>query len=93
VNEHGAEIDGQVGQVTVYWRPGCGFCSRLLGRLDDAGMSYAAINIWDHPDAAAVVRSYARGNETVPTVVVNTSNGPVGLVNPDVGAIAELVAG
>jgi hypothetical protein len=35
-------------------------------------------NIWEDPDAAAVVRSHARGNETVPTVVIDG----IGMVNP-----------
>ena len=33
---------------------------------------------FDDPAAAAAVRSIARGNETVPTLVI----GPVGMVNP-----------
>jgi len=37
-------------------------------------------NIWENPDDAAIVRSIADGNETVPTVVI----GPVDLVNPSV---------
>lgn len=66
--------------VTVYWRPGCGFCAGLFRMLDHHGVAYEAVDIWRDPDAAAVVRSVARGNETVPTVVV----GQVAMVNPDV---------
>ena len=69
--------------VTVYWRPGCGFCTRLLGELDRAGVVYERRNIWEEPDAAAYVRSVARGHETVPTVVVGAQihvNPPPGLV-------------
>ena len=47
------------------------------------------MNIWDDPDAAAIVRSIARGNETVPTVLV----GGVGLVNPSVREIQAALAG
>ncbi len=65
--------------VTVYWRPGCGFCHILRRELDRAGIERTEVNIWDDPDAAAVVRSHARGNETVPTVLV----GGVALVNPN----------
>lgn len=67
-------------EIVVYWRQGCGFCSRLLGRLDQYEIPHRLVNIWDDPDGAAFVRSVARGNETVPTVTV----GPVALVNPSV---------
>lgn len=62
----------------VYWRPGCSFCTRLITSLDQAGVTYDQVNIWDSPDGAAFVRSVADGNETVPTVVL----GDVAHVNP-----------
>jgi mycoredoxin len=64
--------------VTFYWRPGCSFCSSLRHGLLSAGVELEERNIWDEPEAATFVRSVARGNETVPTVVV----GDVALVNP-----------
>jgi glutaredoxin-like protein len=64
--------------VTLYWRPGCAFCSTLRHRLHRAGVALDEHNIWSDPAAAAFVRSVARGNETVPTVVVDG----VALVNP-----------
>lgn len=69
--------------VTMYWRPGCGFCSALKRNLDSWGISYEMRNIWDSPEDAAFVRSVARGNETVPTVVV----GETALVNPSADAL------
>ena len=66
--------------IHLYWRPGCGFCSMLRRGLDKAGIRTIDHDIWEHPDDAAIVRHYANGNETVPTVVV----GDVGLVNPSV---------
>ncbi len=42
-------------------------------------------NIWDDPEAAAIVRSIADGNETVPTLII----GPVALVNPTVGLVEK----
>lgn len=66
------------GEVVVYWRPGCGFCSSLRRQLDRSQVPHRLVNIWEDPNAAEVVRSHANGNETVPTVVV----GGVGLVNP-----------
>ena len=73
--------------VTLYWRPGCPFCSRLTAAMRAEGIEYRAVNIWDDPDAAAFVRSVANGNETVPTVTV----GSVALVNPPVERIVELL--
>jgi len=64
--------------VTVYWRPGCGFCHILRRELDRAGVTRDEVNIWEDPAAAARVRSVARGNETVPTVFVDDR----ALVNP-----------
>ncbi len=69
--------------VTVYWRPGCGFCRRLRRGLDRAGVERTEINIWENPDAAAVVRRHARGNETVPTVLVGDS----AMVNPSAAQV------
>lgn len=67
-------------EIVVYWRPGCSFCGRLLDGLQRAGVEPTMRNIWEDPEAAAFVRSVARGNETVPTVAV----GDVALVNPSV---------
>ena len=75
-------------EIVVYWRPGCPFCGSLFRQLEHHDLAHRRVNIWDDPAAAATVRSFARGNETVPTVVV----GDVGLVNPDVRQILALVA-
>lgn len=76
--------------LTLYWRPACGFCASLRRQMDGAGLQYREVNIWDEPDAASTVRDYARGNETVPTVVIGEpgSADAVGLVNP---ALAEVL--
>jgi len=73
--------------VHFYWRPGCPFCSMLRRGLDRRGITTVDHDIWQDPSAAAVVRSFARGNETVPTVVV----GDTGLVNPSAREVAELI--
>jgi mycoredoxin len=72
--------------ITVYWRPGCGFCSALRRDLAVTGLKYTEVNIWDDPDAAAFVRSVADGNETVPTVTV----GSISVVNPSAEEVLEL---
>jgi len=74
--------------VDVYWRPGCGFCSMLRRGLERRAIPVRLHDIWQDPDAAAIVRSVARGNETVPTVVV----GGRSLVNPSAGEVEALLA-
>lgn len=74
-------------RIDLYWRPGCGFCMMLRRKLDKLGIERVEHNIWDDPDAAAIVRGHADGNETVPTVVV----GDVGMVNPSAGALVALL--
>lgn len=71
--------------VHYYWRPGCPFCVSLQRGLDKLGITTIDHNIWNDPDDAATVRSHARGNETVPTVVI----GQVGLVNPRANDVAK----
>jgi mycoredoxin len=73
--------------ITVYWRPGCGFCSSLFRQLDRYGLPYQRVNIWEDASGAEFVRSVARGNETVPTVAV----GSTAMVNPSVDQIAALL--
>ena len=53
----------------VYWRPMCGFCVRLLGVLEEAGVEVELRNIWEDPEALLFVRSVNNGAETVPTGV------------------------
>ena len=73
--------------VDFYWRPGCGFCWSLKRKLGKAGVAVVEHNIWEDPDAAAVVRAAARGNETVPTVGL----GGEYLVNPTAAQVVALV--
>lgn len=77
--------------IVVFWRPGCGFCSRLIGKLDKVGLPFTKVNIWEDPAAAAVVRTLANGNETVPTVVVGGVDGAA-MVNPSKRQVLAAVA-
>lgn len=70
-------------EVTVYWRPGCGFCARLFADIEAAGLAHDRVNIWDDREAAQYVRSVAAGNETVPTVRI----GEHAMVNPSLAQI------
>lgn len=75
--------------VTVYWRPGCPFCMGLFRSLDKVGLEPGATHdIWADEEAAAIVRSVADGNETVPTVVV----GETALVNPSGQDVLRVLA-
>ena len=64
--------------VDFYTRRGCGFSMMLDRSLAKAGVPVVKHDIWADPEAAATVRVWANGAETVPTVVI----GDVGLVNP-----------
>lgn len=74
--------------VEFFWRPGCPFCMLLERSLDQEGISLAKRNIWEEPEAAAIVRSIAEGNETVPTVRI----GDVALVNPSAKQVLAALA-
>jgi len=76
-------------EVTVYWRPGCPYCSRLRRDLHRLGLPVTEVNIWEDPAGSAIVRSAAGGNETVPTVIV----GSTALVNPSAKAVVETMQG
>lgn len=75
-------------QIDLYWRPACGYCALLRRRLDGLGIERVEHDIWDDPADAAVVRRYANGNETVPTVVI----GDIGLVNPSVDDVLRVLS-
>ena len=74
--------------ITVYWRPGCGFCAALFRSLERAGLDPVRRNIWEDEEAAAVVREITGGNETVPTVTV----GDRSMVNPSGDAVLRALA-
>lgn len=72
-------------EAVLYWRPGCGYCAALRRRLRKAGATIHEVNIWGDRHAAAVVRSVAGGNETVPTVVTAGR----ALVNPCAATVLD----
>ncbi len=73
--------------VTVYWRPGCFFCRRLLRALEGEGVTFARRNIWEDAEARELVRSHNRGDETVPTVMVGSEV----WTNPDARTVIAAV--
>ena len=60
----------------------------LRSGLDKRGITTVDHDIWSDPSAAAVVRQFASGNETVPTVVI----GDTGFVNPSAKVVEEYLA-
>ncbi|MEO5608230.1 MAG: glutaredoxin domain-containing protein [Ornithinibacter sp.] len=76
------------GGITVYWRAGCPFCSRLRFAVRKDRGSIRWVNIWQDDDARAFVASVNNGNETVPTVVING----VPHTNPDPSVVKRALA-
>ena len=74
-------------ELTVYLRPGCGYCRRLRRSLAREGVAYGVIDIWADPGARDFVRSVADGNETVPTVRL----GDEVMVNPEPADLLALI--
>lgn len=56
-------------QVTMYSTPWCGYCHRLKGQMDRAGIAYDVVDIEQEPSAADIVMKVNNGNQTVPTLV------------------------
>ncbi|MFN0284530.1 MAG: mycoredoxin [Kineosporiaceae bacterium] len=57
------------GTITMYSTTWCGYCRRLKGQLERAGIGYTEVNIEQAPDAADFVMQVNNGNQTVPTVL------------------------
>jgi hypothetical protein len=77
-----------VSAVQFFTRPGCGVSMLLSARLRRLDVPVEYHDIWADGDSAAFVRSVARGNETVPTVVI----GPAVLVAPSRRQVLATVA-
>lgn len=70
--------------VTMYTTPWCGYCHRLKGQLDRAGVAYDVVDIEQDPTAAEYVMSVNGGNQTVPTVVFPDGSA---MTNPSLGQV------
>lgn len=55
-------------QLTIYVTTWCGDCRRVLLFLDDAGVTYNAVNIDKDPAAAQIVTRLNHGFRSVPTI-------------------------
>jgi mycoredoxin len=78
--------------LTVYSTTWCGPCKRLKSQLAREGISFDEIDIERDPEAAAFVMSVNDGNQVVPTVVIETSNGRVVRTNPSAREVKALLA-
>jgi mycoredoxin len=72
--------------ITMYSTPWCGYCRRLKGQLDRAGIPYNEVDIEQHADAADLVAKVNGGNKTVPTVVFPDGSA---LTNPSLVQVKE----
>jgi mycoredoxin len=75
--------------ITMYTTPWCGYCRRLKGQLERAGVSYTEVDIEQLPDAADLVASLNGGNQTVPTVVFPDGSA---LTNPSLAQVQQKLA-
>ena len=55
-------------QITMYSTPWCGYCRRLKGQMDRAGIAFTEVDIEQHPESADYVMSINGGNAVVPTL-------------------------
>jgi mycoredoxin len=77
--------------LTVYSTTWCGPCKRLKSQLSREGIAYREIDIEANPTAAEFVMSVNNGNQTVPTVVIETDKGKVVRTNPSVLEVKALL--
>jgi mycoredoxin len=76
-------------QLTMYTTTWCGFCVRLKKGLDQAGISYAEVNIEQDENAAVRVMEVNGGNQTVPTLEFADGSA---LTNPSLNQVKEKLA-
>jgi mycoredoxin len=77
--------------LTVYSTTWCGPCKRLKSQLSREGISFAEIDIERDASAAEFVMSVNNGNQTVPTVVIDTPSGRVVRTNPSALEVKALL--
>jgi mycoredoxin len=77
-----------VPDVTIYWRPMCGYCTKLKRELERRGVAYTDVDIWADRAKAEVVKSATGGDEIVPTVEVAGTF----LVNPSAEQVVRVLA-
>lgn len=76
-------------RITMYSTTTCGYCRRLKGQLDRAGIEYTEVDIEQRPEAADYVMSVNNGNQTVPTVTFPDGSA---LTNPSIAQVQAKLA-
>jgi mycoredoxin len=76
-------------QMTMYSTSWCGYCRRLKGQLDRAGIAFTEVNIEEHPESADYVMSVNGGNAVVPTVLFADGSA---LTNPSLAQVQAKLA-
>ncbi|KAB8183309.1 mycoredoxin [Nonomuraea phyllanthi] len=77
--------------LTVYSTTWCGPCKRLKSQLAREGITFQEVDIERDPAAAEFVMSVNDGNQTVPTVVIDTPNGRIVRTNPSALEVKALL--
>lgn len=77
-------------QVTMYSTTWCGYCRRLKGQMDRAGIPFTEVNIEDDPDSATFVEQANGGSQTVPTLLFPDGST---LTNPSIAQVQQALAG
>lgn len=86
------QAPGHTGRLTMYTTTWCGFCRRLKSQLARDGIQMNEVDIERDPAAATYVMSVNGGNQTVPTVIVETPDaGQVVLTNPSAKEVKRLL--
>ncbi|MFF3559812.1 glutaredoxin domain-containing protein [Streptomyces sp. NPDC002574] len=82
------------GTVTMYSTTWCGYCRRLKGQMDRAGIPFKEINIEQDPESAKFVETVNGGNQLVPTLLVTPESGaePIPLSNPSLAQVKQALA-
>lgn len=76
--------------VTMYSTTWCGYCRRLKGQMDRAGIAYREVNIEQDPESADFVQKANGGNQTVPTVLFPDGST---LTNPSLAQVQQALGG
>ena len=74
---------------TMYSTPWCGYCHRLKGQLNRAGIEFTEVDIEQVPEAARIVEKVNNGNQTVPTLVYADGSA---MTNPSLAQVKAQLA-
>ena len=68
-------------EIEIYTTPLCPYCWRVKRLLQEKGVGFAEIDLWQHPERRAEMVGRAGGRTTVPQVFVDgrAIGGSVGL--------------